>query len=762
MPGSQSNKDSSPCYKFLALVIGLALTWLILRHPLLFDNHPKELNTLVPRVTYVNKQIPQLHTKIKNLGTQNLGYQTTLRSDDDQKVFEYVTNTLLDDKDPGADISNDKITPLQKTMLVMGCYGANLTEINHLLQETTARVDDPKTTPAFFYNFMLEAFDQFESKKIINDKSFTRATRDKSICSCLRDFATPSLLKVSNDDDAYNCSAYSYDNTCRMQNLIDYTIDSPKTAVNAEINRIKAVLPYKPADSLRNRVDPFLQEIDTYETTALKTISNYDTSNLLFTATDAAVAKLKTFIENYCMKVLNSETVGLQCPPDWFENNKVKNSIAVKTVVTKMKTWPAYMRTYNKVRNPKIPNSMDKMSYNNYIKKYKAGFEMCSSFAIDSYSIQITGQTKYVHWYVLGELFLLLAAFLSFMWSRIVTKAIDNTADADFFSIFERFVYVAICGIIAVYVGLITVFSGVYQVGMQEFENQENIDTHNMNFFTGFVGVFIVLAIVLVLFVTLIFIANFWFVKPIESFFKCVCGRWFQNDYAKVEGVDTDNSLRCKKQLFTAQIVQDLPVILGLTFMAVGTTLQRGVSNYNLILTVIVLITTTGLTTHMTNVLRIMSLRFQGKIMKEDSDSTNLTASMKKGTNLTASMKKVQFNRVLIGAIIGFMLVVFLNLAGLDSVQGLEFASIHQTWFAIAAFVILVCGDLSLELLAVFQRVFADENHYLLDSVAKKSNHTGWLILISLCVLQLHSRHWICPKYGILDQKMPQYCSNWF
>jgi len=130
-------------------------------------------------------------------------------------------------------------------------------------------------------------------------------------------------------------------------------------------------------------------------------------------------------------------------------------------------------------------------------------------------------------------------------------------------------------------------------------------------------------------------------------------------------------------------------------------------------------------------------------------------------SNLTANMKKIQFNRVLIGVIIGFMLVVFLNLAGLDSVQGLEFASIHQTWFAIAAFVILVCGDLSLEFLAVFQKVFADDEHYLLDSISKKSNHTGWLILISLCVLQLHTRHWICPRFHIASGST-QYCSNWF
>ena len=703
---------SAPCYKLLALVIGLMLTWLILRHPLLMDKYPEDLNTLVPSVTYVNKQIPHLHQKIKNLGILNLGYLTKLKPNDDQKVFDYVKNTLLNDNDQAVDIKNDKITPLHKTMLVMGCYGGNITEIDELLYTTTGRTESA-TTPAFFYNFMLEAFDQFNLRKTVNNKNFTRTTHDKSICSCLRDFATPSLLKVSNDDE-YNCSTYSYESTCRMQNLIDYTIDSPNTKVDSVGFREKIVVPFTNPESRRNLVDPFLEEINTYETTVLKTLANYDTNGLVFSHTDAAVAKLKTFIENYCMKVLYSETE-LRCPLDWFENNKVKNSIPV----------------------------------------YRLGFEMCSSFAIDSYSIEETGETKYVHWYVLGELFLLLAAFLSFMWSRAVNKAMKTKTNLEEGKMnwFENFVNLVICCVIAGYVGLITVFSGVYQVGMQKFEDQKDIDTTNTYFFTGFVGVFIVLSIVLVLLVILMFIGNFWFVDRIKNCFQGCFGRCFKKDvgYARVVNVDNERSSHCKQQLFTAQIVQDLPVILGLTFMAVGTTLQRGVSNYNLILTVIVLVTTIGLTTHMTNVLRIMSLRFQGKIMKEDSDNTNLTASM----------KKVQFNRVLIGAIIGFMLVVFLNLAGLDSVQGLEFASIHQTWFAIAAFVILVCGDLSLEFLAVFQKVFADDEHYLLDSISKKSNHTGWLILISLCVLQLHTRHWICPRFHIASGST-QYCSNWF
>jgi hypothetical protein len=62
----------------------------------------------------------------------------------------------------------------------------------------------------------------------------------------------------------------------------------------------------------------------------------------------------------------------------------------------------------------------------------------------------------------------------------------------------------------------------------------------------------------------------------------------------------------------------------------------------------------------------------------------------------------IRYNRVFIGLIIASMLFVFVNLASLDSVQGQEFAPLHQTWFALVAFVILTFGDLSLEFFIVF------------------------------------------------------------
>jgi hypothetical protein len=62
----------------------------------------------------------------------------------------------------------------------------------------------------------------------------------------------------------------------------------------------------------------------------------------------------------------------------------------------------------------------------------------------------------------------------------------------------------------------------------------------------------------------------------------------------------------------------------------------------------------------------------------------------------------IRYNRVFIGLIIASMLFVFVNLASLDSVQGQEFAPLHQTWFALVAFVILTFADLSLDFFIVF------------------------------------------------------------
>jgi hypothetical protein len=209
--------------------------------------------------------------------------------------------------------------------------------------------------------------------------------------------------------------------------------------------------------------------------------------------------------------------------------------------------------------------------------------------------------------------------------------------------------------------------------------------------------------------------------------------------------------------VFFAQIALDLPAILGLTMMAVGTTLQRGVGDNSLIVTVILLCTTTSLTTHITNVLRLLlRMRAQGAHMKDAPTTAVLQESAIAGEQeqkekSSSHVHAIRYNRVIIGLIIAVMLNVFLNLAGLDSVQGFEFSALHQTWFAIVAFEILTCGDLSLEFFAMFTNGFNSEKEYFYKSVLRKSNYTGWLIVLGLLVLQLHQRYWLCPAYKLID-----------
>ena len=126
--------------------------------------------------------------------------------------------------------------------------------------------------------------------------------------------------------------------------------------------------------------------------------------------------------------------------------------------------------------------------------------------------------------------------------------------------------------------------------------------------------------------------------------------------------------------------------IIGLTMMAVATTLQRGVGDYSLIVTVILLFTTIGLTTHITNVLRLLHVRVQAyKMEKQAITGPEILEAEPKKTAETAEQEKrswehvvaIRYNRVFIGLIIAAMLFVFVHLAGLDSVQGQEFAPLH-------------------------------------------------------------------------------------
>lgn len=401
------------CYKLSGIISGIFLTILIMRHPLLHEYHA-ELDDLVPHETYIHRQIPHLHKKVNDIYSVINSHVVLTEADKDKTVLDYVQDTLLrDDTVQAAEGDKWKLTPLHKTMLLLGCYG-DPEEISVVLNRDFLNITGEKEKPGILYNFMLEALDKYNMQKHINGQIFSLPDHDKSMCSCLRDFATPSLLQVTDNDDA-KCTPdgnqeYSYD-TCTMQELIDYTIDTEYNVTDVS-QRQNIILPS--GAPRRNRKDPFLQRIEDYESNYKSGSVNWANENLAETRLFATT--LKEFITQYCKYAQH-------CPKDWFDSsNTFKTSTLASTVFTEMKNWYKSMRTYNKLKTPTVA-SLGNDGFKHYIKKYRAALQTCSSFGIQHYSLEYAGKTKFVHWYVLGELFLLLAASVAFVWAHTAEKA---------------------------------------------------------------------------------------------------------------------------------------------------------------------------------------------------------------------------------------------------------------------------------------------------------------------------------------------------
>jgi hypothetical protein len=125
--------------------------------------------------------------------------------------------------------------------------------------------------------------------------------------------------------------------------------------------------------------------------------------------------------------------------------------------------------------------------------------------------------------------------------------------------------------------------------------------------------------------------------------------------FAQIDGNPQD----LDKEFFFAQIALDLPVILGLTMMAVGTTMQRGVGDYNLVVSVILLCTTLGLTTHITNVLRLLHMRVQAAQMRKIAQGAEAPSDSSEEKKSLQHVNAIRYNCIIIGLINAVMLVIF-------------------------------------------------------------------------------------------------------
>jgi hypothetical protein len=117
--------------------------------------------------------------------------------------------------------------------------------------------------PLFFVNLMLQAFDNYQTHHTISGQHFTQSTYDKSTCSCLRDFASPSLITVSKiSPDVQGCKYDDYNyshSSCSVQSLLDYDIDGYGSVSGGSPSELQNLVVAKiGATPQRNRADPIL------------------------------------------------------------------------------------------------------------------------------------------------------------------------------------------------------------------------------------------------------------------------------------------------------------------------------------------------------------------------------------------------------------------------------------------------------------------------------------------------------------------------
>ncbi len=127
-------------------------------------------------------------------------------------------------------ISKNPISPLTRVMVMMGCYG-NAQHQQEMNTETVGELFENHTT-AFMANILLNVWEVENSDSSMKQRpngsisaDIQMTHNDRSACSCLKDFASPLVLRTTGDskntkidEDLKNAGPDS----CLLANVVDY------------------------------------------------------------------------------------------------------------------------------------------------------------------------------------------------------------------------------------------------------------------------------------------------------------------------------------------------------------------------------------------------------------------------------------------------------------------------------------------------------------------------------------------------------------
>ena len=763
-------------YCLQLLIVWLLTVALWTSNPLTMkDGTPKQL--LVPNNIWLTRLIDPLKQKIVFSGEKrNVPGFAWLEGEDTYSgtVHGFIkAHTLLEETDSEEQkivydkISKNPTSPLTRVMVMMGCYG-NAQHKPEMNSETVGELFTNHNT-SFMANILLNVWEVENSDPSIKQRpnasistNIEMPHNDRSACSCLKDFASPLVLRHEGDKEIDKDLKNAGPDSCLLANVVDYTnnnktrIDPMVYELNAYFKQIEQFYTSAP----NNRYLPVESMFNT-TTSQYENVTRWTSVAIAHAMRD--FKPLKTLFD-----ILSNHSSG-----DNIHTVGQFQEYLVKYVQSQM-------FAHNKLRTPKFqeggsakltdlhfsqtPPEINRHSFDLYMKKYRSSYEVCAHTGVPKYQTEQLVKLVASDWGKLGVAFLLTATLFGF--STVYTRKMLEVTEGGAWIKCQYFLRL-VEGIVKV--------TAIAALGAMLVAASPKESSY-LVFFIGLWWVFYLLTI-------LNYALDFkeWISPSILS-----ASKTFEvaNNDLKTHIGNQQN--QAGSALCRQQIAQDVAIIAGLANLAVAFRLHRGDGDVNVVLVCFILFITIGLLQHISNLTRMMQQYTQQKLREAlekvqntaDSEILGFDYQVQGSTYkavINAKTTEIEtlrdsghisyrfaYNRVLITLIVAFGLIAYLFLAS-STIQvwtaDVVYGEQHAQGFAWCAFFIFSAYDIFFEILVGLKYEAAE----MAAQHPRKMMWTSWAIIVSLFLLQTHQFFGLCySKRGEKDVAGGDSTCSWF
>lgn len=684
---------STGSYALQLLVVAILALSILISHPL--DGNRKQW--LVPNKIWLSRLVDPLTQKITWDTANSLPpftYTANNKNQDAKNMHEFLEKyTFTDETSTAAfeDIAKNPLSPMTRAMLLMGCYGN--------LHSITADFDVnllTKPSNAVLFNILLNVWEtkpalaaggaQGVAAQLAAGENVT-VRNDRSVCSCLKDFASPLVANYKKGAE----TPYTHD-TCTAQGVVDYTL-AAKEKEDPMVSELNAYF--------KIFEDKYFQISDNAEFNASKAWKNVNID-----VVKSADEAFRVF-----MNVLQPSAPAMHKLAD------------LKTYLDKYVSTRMY--SHNKLRTPKYspagdlsktPPEMNAESYEVYMQKYRSAYQVCAVMGVPSYQTKPILKVIASKYENVGMSFLMIAAVVGFttVFRRKLFESKEPDVDKSkgYDSVMKVVTSIEKMALVLFLLIALAAISTREDANVQENENA-------VTFVLFLIWILAIVSVVLFAY---------------DSYLD------FQDD---------ETTPYKSERLVWKQIGQDVPIITGLSIIAVAFRLQRGDSDEYVFLSCFSLFLVIGLLQHMSNLVRMIQQYVQEQLRAEYKQPTDANGH---GTY------RIAYNRVLVTFIVAIGLVAYLTIAT-STIQvwtpDVIYAEQHTRLFAFCAFFIFSAYDIFFEILVAVNYEQAD----LEQQHPRKMMWTSWTIIVSILFLKMHQFFALC--YSRQDMAEEGSCNLW-